>query len=578
MTTHQSLALGFFIAIGLVVGVCGERFEVTSAQQLIKVLNISEANNFDAIIALLDDLDFSDSVLTAPFGYSSDGSCVSYTGVFEGNGHTIKGLVMNNKDNQDCDIVGLFCALENAVFENLVIDSSCSFTGSSAGALSVSLAGSLTVTNVTNKADVSGSYGVGGFVGMVERLNQGAEVKFKDCVNDGSISRSMMVGGFVGGIQSNIGLTVSFSGCINNGNITGNYQMGGFAGLFASNTDTAIIISNSINNGNITEGSFIGGLFGFIYENINMEITISSIINNGIVIGFNDIGGFFGYAVNNANTNMTIFNSINNGNCTGNGECAGGFAGGILSNTKGAMTIFNSMNTGEINGSEYVGGFVGVFVTKSESTLNSFTIINSANKGNVSAGSEMACGMFCVISDTTDNGNTTVLNSINKGSVNGTNAYGITNNITKARNVVSMGEVNASSDSFTFWESSTDAGLFFGLDGKCVNCTDGTTLFVHNTNTGFYEVESGEHVHDLLNAEVEKQRYGMAWTEELEFVEAPDYPSPSPYSSSLPSSLLASSSSPSSQSGGLSDGNKHSVSLFLVGVVVALAAHVAMAQ
>ena len=111
MTTHQSLALGFFIAIGLVVGVCGERFEVTSAQQLIKLLNISEANHFDASITLLDDLDFSDSALTHPFGVSSDGSCVSYTGVFEGNGHTIKGLVMNNKDNQDYKNAGLFCVI-----------------------------------------------------------------------------------------------------------------------------------------------------------------------------------------------------------------------------------------------------------------------------------------------------------------------------------------------------------------------------------------------------------------------------------------------------------------------------------
>ena len=76
MTTHQSLALGFFIAIGLVVGVCGEHFEVTSAQQLIKLLNVSEANHFDASITLLDDLDFSDSALTLPFGVSSDGSCV----------------------------------------------------------------------------------------------------------------------------------------------------------------------------------------------------------------------------------------------------------------------------------------------------------------------------------------------------------------------------------------------------------------------------------------------------------------------------------------------------------------------
>ena len=165
MTTHQSLVLGFFIAIGLVLGVCGEHFEVTSAQQLIKLLNVSEANHFDASITLLDDLDFSDSALTLPFGASSDGSCVSYTGVFEGNGHTIKGLVMNNKDNQDFNKAGLFCGLENATFATLVIDSSCSFTGSSyAGALSVTLTGSLTATNVTNKADVSGDQGVGGLI------------------------------------------------------------------------------------------------------------------------------------------------------------------------------------------------------------------------------------------------------------------------------------------------------------------------------------------------------------------------------------------------------------------------------
>ena len=190
MTTHQSLALGFFIVIGLVVSVCGEHFEVTSAQQLIKVLNISEANHFDANITLLDDLDFSDSALTLPFGASSDGSCVSYTGVFEGNGHSIKGLVMNNKDNQGCCDAGLFCGLEKATFENLVIDSSCSFTAFSyAGALSVSLAGSLTATNVTNKAAVNGgNVCSGGFIGFIAGLNQRTDVKFKDCVNDGKIT------------------------------------------------------------------------------------------------------------------------------------------------------------------------------------------------------------------------------------------------------------------------------------------------------------------------------------------------------------------------------------------------------
>ena len=82
-------------------------------------------------------------------------------------------------------------------------------------------------------------------------------------------------------------------------------------------------------------------------------------------------------------------------------------------------------------------------------------------------------------------------------------------------------------------------------------------------------------MHDLLNAEVEKQNYGMFWTEELELVDHRVEPSPSPSPSLSPSSF---SSTPSSQSGGLSGGKKHSLSLFLIGVVVALAAHVAMAQ
>ena len=139
-----------------------------------------------------------------------------------------------------------------------------------------------------------------------------------------------------------------------------------------------------------------------------------------------------------------------------------------------------------------------------------------------------------------------------------------------------MGEVNASSDSFTFWKSPTDVDLFFGLDGKCVNCTENTTLFLHNTNTGFYEVENGEHVHNFLNAEVEKQNYGMFWTEDLELVDY--YVEPCPLPSPSPSSAPLFSSTPSDQSGGLSGGNQHGVPLFLIGVVVALAAHVAMAQ
>ena len=333
--------------------------------------------------------------------------------------------------------------------------------------------------------------------------------------------------------------------------------MGGFVGENTENENMTITISNCTNNGICTgESGYVGGFVGS-YASDDVTINISTFVNNGLITGNDYLGGFFGF-VRYTNTNITISNSMNTGKITGN---------------KG-----------------YVGGFIGDMSTPSESTLNPFVIINSVNKGNVSA-EYFACGMFCVNPRYAQNLNTTVLNSINKGCVKATtSAYGITNIITKASNVVSMGEVNASSGSFTFWSSDDGVEKLYGLAGKCINCYNSNIkLFEHNTSTGFYEVvESGEHVHDLLNAEVEKQNYGMFWTEELDLV----YPYVEPSSSSSPSmvsSLLLSSSSSSfspassflsqsSQSEGLSDGNKHGVSLFLIGVVVALVAHVAMAQ
>ena len=151
-----------------------------------------------------------------------------------------------------------------------------------------------------------------------------------------------------------------------------------------------------------------------------------------------------------------------------------------------------------------------------------FDFINSANKGGVSAKQGMACGFVCVDSQNSINVKTTMKNSINKGSVNASTngyAYGITNIITEARNVVSMGDVTGSSGSYTFWDASTDVDLFYGLDGKCINC-DGATLFKHNTSTGFYEVvKTGEYVDDHLNGESVDQHFGMVWSKQLEVVE-----------------------------------------------------------
>ena len=268
---------------------------------------------------------------------------VSYTGVFEGNGHTIKGLVMNTMGNQGLTRAGVFCGLEGANFENLVFDSSCSFSGYFAGALGVSLTGSLTATNVTNKAAVSGSYGVGGFVGTVQRVGQIVEVTFKGCVNDGNITGQGEIGGFVGAVQYTDGLTVSFSDCINNANITGQFEyVGGFVGYVMSNSDMEMSISNCTNNGNVTGGSNgIGGFIGFCVDNRGISVVVSNCTNNGIVIGGgHSVGGFVGIFLHNTQVAITISNCANDGSVIGSSKI-GGLTGGFYRNTGNDVNISN---------------------------------------------------------------------------------------------------------------------------------------------------------------------------------------------------------------------------------------------
>ena len=516
---------------------------------------------------LTADLDFSGSSLTLPLGLSSDGNCVTFGGVFQGNGYSIKGLVMDNKGKGEYKNAGLFCSLKDAIIENLVIDSSCSFTGNSAGALSVSVDGSLTVRNTTNNAAVTGTEGVGGFIGHVEELKQESDFYFEDCVNDGKVTGSDYVGGFVGYIAASNDMTITLFNSTNNGNVTGD-ETGGFVGYITCNNNMTITISNSANNGFVTGSLYVGGFVGDINTNTNVTMIVSNTTNNGNVTvnGF-FVGGFVGH-IEQTSIFTTVTNSSNNGTVTGI-LYIGGFVGQISDNSMIAA-VSNYANNGVVIGGYYAGGFAGIIFTKSSLNSTVLDIMNSANKGSVSA-TDYVCGFFYVHEQFSFNVNTTVMNSIHNGSVVAEkDAYGITNNITVARSVVSMGNVTGSSNSYTFWDASTDVDLFFGLDGMCFNCDGNATLFHLNNDTGFYEVvETGEHVDDLLNKQSKQHGYGMFWSNELEFIDYFVEPSSS-------SSSSFSSSSPSSLSVPLSGVTCHGVSSLSICVVLALAVHAAL--
>ena len=195
---------------------------VATADDLISLFEHATGNTLQTNIEVTADLDFSSSTLTLPLGAFSNGTCVAFSGVFQGNGHSIKGLKMNNTNNAGYNMSGLFCSLKDAAVENLVIDSSCSFTGDRAGALSVSVGGSLIVKHTTNNAAVNGDWRVGGFIGYMEELKQQSEITFEECTNNGTATDSgFYVGGFIGYIYRNTNITMTLSNVFNKGVVNG---------------------------------------------------------------------------------------------------------------------------------------------------------------------------------------------------------------------------------------------------------------------------------------------------------------------------------------------------------------------
>ena len=554
MNPHKHI-LWFTLVLGYIAATCTGLKKISNAQQLVDLFVAGTAVHED--IELKKDLDFQNTNLILPLGAKSDDSCLPYTGVFNGKGHKIKNLVMNNTEESGYAGAGLFCCLENAVVKDLVFDSSCSFTAESSGALSVMATKSLTVSKVTNKADIYGSEIVGGILGYVYDLSNEDTLFMENCVNEGNIhSSGMNNGGIIATIEHSAA-NMTIQNCINRGQITANDETGGIVGIIHDCTHATVTISNCINDNSVEGTEMVGGFIGFIYECLNTVVTIGRGINNGNVSTLQMLGGFIGAVYQNENVNISIFNSINNGMVTGSGEngeyggivgrlykntgvfvslsnvynngavegtstFVGGLVGNMVDNTDIDLSLINSTNNGNVTGRRYTSGLVGCISSKYTTSSSRLYVMNSANRGAISATEKTACGLFCVSLATNAEITGTVLNSINRGNVKApTQVYGISNAIARANNVVSMGEVTESSESFTFWDRSVSAKLFYGLKGKCINCNTDTNMFEFNSDTEFYEtVKDGSHVHELLNGEVARQDYGVEWSSELELIQS----------------------------------------------------------
>ena len=223
-------------------------------------------------------------------------SASPYTGIFDGQNHTISGLYFNQEDSYD---VGLFSRNNGKIANAGILDSYFYGTSKVGGVCGNNYTG--TITNCYNTGSVSGL----GTLGSVSGINYTGSIT--DCYNIGSVSGSE---GYVGGVN----------GYNDGGIITNSYNAGGVSGIEryvggVNGYNDGGTITNCYNTGSSVSGSgYVGGVNG------RNKGTITNCYNTSSVSGKERyVGGVIGRNESNATiTNCYYDSTIYTGAAIGN--------------------------------------------------------------------------------------------------------------------------------------------------------------------------------------------------------------------------------------------------------------------
>ena len=238
---------------------------------------------------------------------------IYFAGVFDGDGHVIDNLYINNNG---FNYQGLFGGVSGTI-RNLTVRgevTGCYYCGIITGRLSGK---NPYIGNCTTKGTVSGNSYFGGIVGY------GDNATIEYCRNETTVGGSNSY--YVGGIVGYAYFVGSLNHCINTGAISGAYYCGGLVG-FGNGTK----VFNGNNTGAVTGTSYVGGIGGYLHQGGKIYNSISS----GNVKGTGYVGGICGLVSAKAISYQgpgTVANSINLGKVDGSGGtyigCLAGYAG-----------------------------------------------------------------------------------------------------------------------------------------------------------------------------------------------------------------------------------------------------------
>ena len=235
-------------------------YTVTSADGLMNIAELVNGGKTDINITLDKNIDLTGKDWT-PIGTDYDNS---YTGTFDGGGHTITGLTFTTNDKY----AGLFGWLnkagtvKNVVMEGVQITSNQIYGGSIGGVAGYSWG---TIENCSVSGSVSGTVYVGGVVGAQ------IDGSITGCSSSATVKGTVDVGGVAGQTNSSATLTA----CYATGNVTieinpeKNIAGGSLVGMNAGSSLLACYATGNVTStGSSTGYMHIGGFLGNNYTTV----------------------------------------------------------------------------------------------------------------------------------------------------------------------------------------------------------------------------------------------------------------------------------------------------------------------
>lgn len=367
-------------------GTAADPYQIGNADQLRwfaeKVNGSTKKSTSNLCAKLTSDIDLTGKDWT-PIGQATNtySDYVAYGGTFDGGGHMVSGLAINNAKTYQA----LFGYVKGGTIRDLTVQGSVktSTKSSSYAAGIVSYGNPVTIKNCTNEVDVTAS-AKGYAAGVCAYLGTGS--KMESCVNKGSVSG---YGDYVGGVAGTVtGSTTTITGCFNHGVVinTGkpgsmNYCTGGIAGGIA----TGVTVERCGNTGNITSTlKRTGGIAG------SAGGTINACFNTGTITGIYGVGGIAG---DSGTSDAKVTGCYNTGDVKGvspsasfkdtNAKGIGGIIGGV-GGTNYMASVSGCYNMGTVSNASTltditVGGIVGCSAAKTYSgtaTENLMTVTN----------------------------------------------------------------------------------------------------------------------------------------------------------------------------------------------------------